>query len=323
MIATYISATIGIVLLTAVGFRFYSRFKKRARGIEDVDAPQFGRRSRSLCRYRGYVLPAAFIDTVVNDVPWFEVRPDDVWVVSFPKAGTTWLQEIVYLISTDLDFEKARATKLDQRFPFLEFPFPGHKEIAKMDSPRFIKTHVPFSLLPRQIEEKKPKVIYIARNPKDSVVSLRAFYDLVNMTNFSGTLEDFAQLFVEGVVTYGPWSKHVQEGWAQRNKDNVLFITYEDLHKDFRGTVRDIATHLGKSITDSQLAELEQHCSFQSMRSNDSVNYSWMRGLWKEGHFLRKGEVGDWKEHLSPEISTQLDAMTASLEPLGLQLVDS
>ena len=50
-----------------------------------------------------------------------ETRPSDIFVVSFPKAGTTWTQEITYLIKTELDFEKSRKQKLDVRFPFLEF----------------------------------------------------------------------------------------------------------------------------------------------------------------------------------------------------------
>ena len=50
-----------------------------------------------------------------------ETRASDVFVVSFPKAGTTWTQEITYLIKTELDFEKSREQKLDHRFPFLEF----------------------------------------------------------------------------------------------------------------------------------------------------------------------------------------------------------
>ena len=92
MIATYISAAIGGLLLLAVGSRFYGRFKKRARGVEEVDTPLFGRRSRVFCRYRGYIIHSNLVDTVVNDVPRFEVRPDDIWVVSFPKAGETWRQ---------------------------------------------------------------------------------------------------------------------------------------------------------------------------------------------------------------------------------------
>ncbi|KAK7106894.1 hypothetical protein V1264_014920 [Littorina saxatilis] len=324
MVATYVSWVIGGVLLTAVVYRFYGRFQKRARGIEELDVPLFGRRSRVFCRYRGYVLPSDIVNTVVNDIPWFEVRPDDTWVVSFPKAGTTWLQEIVYLICNDFDYEKAQATTIEDRFPFLEFPYPGVKVVAQSPPPRFIKTHLPFSLLPKQLDEKKPKVIYIARNPKDTAVSLQAFTKMINYVTFLGNMEDFAQLFVEGTVFYGPWEKHVKEAWDRRDEENILFVTYEDLHKDFRGTVQDIARFLEKSMSESQLRALEVHCSFSLMQSNDSVNYSWQQGvLFGEGQFMRKGKVGDWKNHLSSEMSDKFDAMVTSLEPSGLHFVDS
>lgn len=324
--ATYMSGTIGLLLLSAIAYRYYGRFQKRARGIEELDVPLYGRRSRVFCKYRGYVIPTDVINTVINDIPWFEVRPDDVWVVSFPKSGTTWLQEIVYLISTDHDYEKAAAVNIDERFPYLEYFFPGLKEVAKTKSPRFIKSHLPFSLMPKQLDEKKPKVIYIVRNPKDTAVSLNAFIKNLTYFNFQGSMDDFTQLFVDGIVLYGPWEKHVQEAWERRHDDSVLFVFYEDLHKDFRGTVKEIAHFLGKPISEAQLAELEQHCSFRSMQHNKSVNYSWeeQRGMWREGgQFMRKGEVGDWKNHLTQEMSTKVDAMAAKLEPLGLQFVDS
>ena len=42
------------------------------------------------------------------------------------------------------------------------------------------------------------QVIYIARNAKDTVVSLKAFVDLINTTGFIGTFEQFAEQFLEG-----------------------------------------------------------------------------------------------------------------------------
>ena len=36
------------------------------------------------------------------------VYPDDVWIVTPPKCGTTWMQEIVWHIHTDVDLEKAQ-----------------------------------------------------------------------------------------------------------------------------------------------------------------------------------------------------------------------
>lgn len=55
-----------------------------------------------------------------QDLLDFEVKPDDIWIASYPKSGTTWTQEMVWLICNDLDFEKARSTVLRDRSPFLE-----------------------------------------------------------------------------------------------------------------------------------------------------------------------------------------------------------
>lgn len=55
-----------------------------------------------------------------EDIKNMEVFEDDVWVISFPKCGTTWLQEMVWLINNGLNFNVAKEQKLANRFPFLE-----------------------------------------------------------------------------------------------------------------------------------------------------------------------------------------------------------
>jgi hypothetical protein len=40
--------------------------------------------------------------------------------VSISLTGTTWTQEMVWLIANDLDFEKAKKTPLNDRVPFFE-----------------------------------------------------------------------------------------------------------------------------------------------------------------------------------------------------------
>lgn len=82
-----------------------------------------------------------------------------VFLLSNFLAGTTWSQEIIYLVQTGLDFEGAGSAPLDDRFPYLEFLYPGYEAIAKYPSPRLIKSHLPFHLLPADIHVKKPKVM--------------------------------------------------------------------------------------------------------------------------------------------------------------------
>lgn len=111
----------------------------------------------------------------------------------FQILGTTWAQEIVYLINNDLNFEEAKKQVLETRFPYLEYPLPGLSTIEKTSSPRLIKTHLPFELLPSSAD--KAKVVYVTRNPKDTVVSYFHFTRMFTMFNFVGTFDDFLEKF--------------------------------------------------------------------------------------------------------------------------------
>lgn len=56
--------------------------------------------------------------TIYHDL---EVCEDDVWLVSNPKSGTTWMQELLWLLMNDCDYETALAKDLEVRSPFLEY----------------------------------------------------------------------------------------------------------------------------------------------------------------------------------------------------------
>lgn len=64
--------------------------------------------------------------------------------------------------------------------------------------PRFIKTHLPWSLLPKQIQDgsKRPKIVYITRDPK--VVCISYFHHVRLLEGFTGSFEEFFQLYVKG-----------------------------------------------------------------------------------------------------------------------------
>lgn len=50
----------------------------------------------------------------------FQSRPSDIWVATFPRSGTTWTQELVWMIANDLNYDGAKADPLTKRFPFFE-----------------------------------------------------------------------------------------------------------------------------------------------------------------------------------------------------------
>jgi len=72
-------------------------------------------------------------------------------------TGTTWLQQIVWLIMKGLNAE-SDGLNMEQRFPYIEYEYPGLSEIGKMRSPRLIKSHLPYSCLPVGVEAGHGKV---------------------------------------------------------------------------------------------------------------------------------------------------------------------
>ncbi|CAF0738590.1 unnamed protein product [Brachionus calyciflorus] len=236
----------------------------------------------------------------------FQIRNSDIWIVSFPKSGTTWVQELVYLIENECDFKKAQQDSIENRSPFFDYPSPGLKHIDNIKSRRIIKTHLPISFLPDNIENES-KVIYIVRNPKDVTVSYFHFTNLSTQAQFTGSFYDFAKLFIDGKVPYGPWWKHVDEYVSRKN---VHVISYEDLHTRPYEVIKNLSEYLGKSLSDEKIKSIIEWCSFDNMKNNPSVNYEWYKelGLYKKsGNFFRKGKIGDWLNHFAMEDSKQID----------------
>ena len=101
----------------------------------------------------------------------------------------------MYLLKNNLDFGKAKEKVLEDRFPYLEYPYPGIHSVEKMPSPRLIKTHLPLDFLPD--DALTGKVIYITRNPKDTVVSYYHFARMLAFSSFEGSFEHFLRLFTK------------------------------------------------------------------------------------------------------------------------------
>lgn len=56
----------------------------------------------------------------IKKVHELEVFKDDVWLVTLPKCGTTWMQELLWLVMNNFDFEGAKNEHLEIRTPYME-----------------------------------------------------------------------------------------------------------------------------------------------------------------------------------------------------------
>ena len=62
-----------------------------------------------LIRYEnGFVMPRIFAEKLEKKIYDFELRDDDIWIVTYPKCGTTWTQELVWMLLNDVNIEKGK-----------------------------------------------------------------------------------------------------------------------------------------------------------------------------------------------------------------------
>ncbi|XP_048464035.1 sulfotransferase 4A1 isoform X2 [Rhincodon typus] len=209
--------------------------------------------------YNGVRLPP-FCRGKMEEIANFPVRESDIWIVTYPKSGTSLLQELVYLVSQDADPDEIGIMNIDEQVPVLEYPQPGLDIIKELTSPRFIKSHLPYRFLPVDLHNGQSKVICMARNPKDLVVSYYQFHRSLRTMSYRGTFQEFCRRFMNDKLGYGSWFEHVQEFWEHRMDSNVLFLLYEDLLKNLAGTVELLVRFLGVSYDRTQIESIIEHC---------------------------------------------------------------
>lgn len=66
-----------------------------------------------------WVMPKLF-PNCIQKLYNFEARTDDIWISTFVRSGTTLTQEMMWLLCNDLNYDAAKATQLNIRFPFFE-----------------------------------------------------------------------------------------------------------------------------------------------------------------------------------------------------------
>ncbi|XP_028439820.1 sulfotransferase 1C1 isoform X2 [Perca flavescens] len=229
----------------------------------------------------------------------FRPEPSDLLIATYPKA----------------DAEACKRVPTPLRSPFLESfnppPVPSGLDLLKeMDPPRIIKTHLPFQLVPPGFWENKCKAIYVARNAKDNLVSYYHF-DCMNMTQPDpGPWEGYIPKFMRGELAWGSWYDHVKGYWMKREKKNILYLFYEDMKGNPQREVERIMRYLDLSVSDEIISQIVELTSFKNMKENPMANYSWIPAVVFDqsiSPFMRKGEVGDWRNHFTPEQSKMFD----------------
>jgi hypothetical protein len=264
---------------------------------------------------------ANLLSTAAGQLRWvrlahleFVPRPDDVFIVTYPRSGTTWMQMILYQLTTDgtMDFPH-----IYEYCPWFERSSRSGLGFEARPSPRLFKSHLTY----RKIPKGPCKYIYVARDGKDVAASYYHLYR--DYSGFEGTFSEFFDRYLRGKVEFGSWFEHVRGWWRHRNDPNVLFLRYEDLLADLEGGVRKIIAFCGFEIAPERMPIILERCRFAFMKQHESQFDPVTGAAWEQGAhgraFLRTGRTGDWRGQLSSEQAARFDrAFEKHLGPTGI-----
>lgn len=256
-----------------------------------------------------------FDSTIWND---FNFRDDDIFISTYAKSGTTWVQQIIsqLLFNGKEGLEVAEMSPwVDLRVPPKEVKLPA---IEAQSHRRFLKTHLPVDAL---VFSDKAKYIYIGRDGRDVCWSMynhhlnanAAWYEALNNTPgrvgppieppTSSIVQYFNDWLEKDGFPFWPYWDNVRSWWEVRELPNVLFIHFTNLKKDMPGEIRRMAEFIETPIDESCWEDILQHCSFDYMKANATKSVPLGGAFWDGGAetFIHKGNNGRWRDVLPAE----------------------
>ena len=255
----------------------------------------------------------------------YRPRPDDVFVATQMRCGTTWMQQVVYetVHRGRGDFSDEGHGHLYATSPWID----GVNGVPLKDAPlvgepptRIIKTHLPTKLCPYSPEAK---YIYVTRHPVSCFASI-VDYNRLLLGPLTPPIATFVDWFCSDRMYWLPWPEHVA-GWWQwaASRNNILFVHFEDMKTDFSAVCARVARFLGCRLTANEQVRVIEKCSFQYMQDHEEWFEMAPPTMFSvaSGSFMASGTVSRHQD-VTPEIRRRLldycrDALRSSDYPAG------
>lgn len=258
-----------------------------------------------------YPMPSFVTQEIFDSIASFKPDEKDIFVATYPKNGTTWMLYLLHILrGGKTEFTENECI----HHHYVAVDFIGAERSSQVPSPRLIKTHLKFEFVPFN---NNTKYIFVARNPKDTVVSF--FYHTVGFKFYDyadGKFSDYLDHFLNGSCDFGDYFEMVATWWQQSKKhDNIYFLLYEDLKTNFEEEMIKIAEFLGGDFkkklfeNDNQLMNtLKEESKIEKTRTATMTNsFPEIMKRPDDLPFIRKGIIGDWKNLMDESQRKRVD----------------
>jgi len=250
-----------------------------------------------------------------------------LWLASYPKSGNTWLRVFLHNLFRDPN-EPYDINKLHE-FCSADYVAAWYQQI--LQKPSLEMTPEEVATVRPQVHEALTRVhpdtvfckthnalvvshgsemitmthtagaIYVIRNPLDVVISYAHHYGLdidtaIEALNLPGQTMPNSKQHVYQI--FGSWSENVKS-WTANPHPALHVVRYEDMTSQPLETFGSVAAFLGLRPTRQRLERAIQNSSFGELQKQESESGFEERSD-KSDRFFRKGQVGQWRDILTP-----------------------
>ena len=250
------------------------------------------------------------------------VFPDDVFLVSYPRSGNTWVRFLLGNLIYPND--PVTFSNIESRIP--EIYFNRDRFLRELPQPRILKSHECF-------QPHYPNVIYIVRDPRDVAVS--CFHHNVKARNIpdSYPMMSFVPRFLAGEFDrkFGSWRDNVLSWTTLRQNDaRFLLLRYEDLKASPDRSLINIVAFLERCSfrniisSPAALQQAIERSSPERMRAlerQETRDWVLTEKTRADKPFVRSATTGGWKSQLAPESVASIESSWGDLmQRLGYEL---